>query len=713
MVDLYLKKVFFALLILPVFLSATPLAPSHLTLSADSSSSVSLSWQDNSDNELGFKIFRNDVLIDTLSAGQTTYHDTGLSAHTTYTYMIKATDDTIAEPVLPNVHINEVLASNVDIQVDPDFYEFSDYIELKNFENHTIDIGGYVISDDKKSWTIPSGTTIAAHGFLLIWADEKDFVGNGLHTNFKLSKKKEKVTLKDSAGATIDFISYKKLSSNTSVKVIGGEVVYMIPSPEAENGTVYTKLTLAQEPVFSEDSGFYTGAQTVSISSENATEIYYTVDGSVPTKNSLRYTATLTVSSTTVIKAIAYASGTVASKVVTKSYIIGLDTDMAVLSLSLDDKYLFDNYIGIYVEGLNGKQSAGCYFHLDDDPMNFNQDWERPVSVEYFDPNNQSVFNVTGELSIGGQCSRYNRYGKRSFAVELDDTLEYQLYNDKQDVLEHDDFKIRGGGNGYKINDILLAKVTMRNNLNVDSQADRPVQMFMNGEYWGIYNIREKKGKDYIKANYPDVDKKKLDIIAHVSGEDRAKVGNTDAFTILYDFVYDHDLSNSSNYQQLLDVIDIDNYIDYMSVMLYSGNGDWIYNNTRWWRERKEGAKWRWMLDDVDDAFSHVHFDSFNHAKKTSTFMSKLFNKLLSNSTFKSRFKSRFNDLLDTTFSNANISPLIDEVSASHSYFDLERDKWTHDGDHISQSKFNSSINTARDFARDRVSYVRDKLNAL
>ena len=696
-------------IVLPFSLMAAPSAPSSLKLVAKDYQSVLVSWLDNSDDETGFKIFRDKKLIKQVGSNITSFLDEGLSARTTYEYTVKATDNTIEEPLLTNVHINEVLPVNIDVKMDSDFYQFSDYIELRNYENRAIDISGYSISDNKTSWTIPAGVQVPANGYLLIWADKEDVKKKELHTNFKLSGKKDKVIFKDASGNTIDAISYKKVEPNIALREVGGEVTYMSPTPETTNTQNYAAQILASSPIFSSNSGFYDGSQSVALSASNGAEIYYTIDGSVPTKQDTKYSVPINIAESTVIKAVSFENGKMLSEVVTRSYLLNFNTTMPVLSLSLDSKYLFDDYIGIYVEGKNGISSPGCYYHKDGDPMNFNQDWERPVFVEYFDGSSQNDFNVWGDIAIAGQCSRYDRTGKKSFSIELKDKLKYALYTDKPNLDKIKDFKIRMGQGGYRVTDVIAAKLAIDESLNIDAQAHKAVQMFINGEYWGIYNIREKKGKSFLKGNYPDLDTKKLDIVSQVAMTYVAKSGDTVAFYQLYDFVKSHNLSNHANYQQLLEMVDIDNYIDYMALMIYSGNADWIYNNTRFWREKKDGAKWRWMLDDVDDGFLDADFDTFHLAKKTSTFMSKLFNNLLTNNDFKQAFKSRFNTLLDTAFSSSNVKVLIDKLANERrDYFDLERSKWG-----IDKGSFDSSINRSRNFADRRIDYVRNKLNSL
>jgi hypothetical protein len=704
-----MKKVFFNNFLLlsvitPSFLLAVPNKPSDLELKALSSTSISIKWKDNSDDEIGYKIFRDGKLIKVLAANTTTYIDNNLSPNTTYKYTIKSTDNTIDLPILTDVHISEVLASNKNVLTDPDYFEYSDYIEIKNYKDHSVDIGGYTISDNKHSWTIPNNTTIAANSHLLIWADERDSNNNALHTNFKLSSKKESVTLKDRNGNIVEKISYKKLPPNTSVRVVNDKLAYTLPSPLKDSKIVYSKMVTSNKPIFSKNGGFYQEAQTISLSTNNKAQIYYTLDGTTPTKNSTKYTSAINISKTTVIKAISIESGKVASEVNTQSYIIDVDTTLPIISLSTDSKNLFDDYIGIYTDGKNGKVkhcSDG-----DDNPKNFNQDWERPVYMEYFNENGESIVSIGLDFAISGQCSRFNT--KKHFSFETSKSkygqknIEYKLYPTK-DIDKFKDFKLRAGEAGFQQRDIIASKLVELGNLNIDYQAYRAVRMFMNGEYWGVYNVREKKGKDYLKSNYPDIDEDNLDIIGN-----GIKSGDKVEYNKLHNFIKNHDLSNDSNYQEILTIIDEDNFIDYMILMTYSGNRDWYDNNFRCWRERKDGAKWRWMLDDLDYGFIIPDRSNFDLATHSGTMMTDLFRKLLKNSTFKNKFKSRYYNYLDNLFTSENMQQIIDDiVDERRAYMDQE-DKWG-----ITLRQFDSDVNRLRDFARNRKRYVKDQIDEL
>ena len=254
----------------------------------------------------------------------------------------------------------------------------------------------------------------------------------------------------------------------------------------------------------------------------------------------------------------------------------------------------------------------------------------------------------------------------------------------------------------------MAALLVKRNNLNIDYQGHQVVRLYINGELWGVYNLREKKSKDYLASNYPGLDPKKVDIL-RFNGQ-WVEAGSADIFNTFFDYVKNTDFSSDANYQTLLTKIDEDNFLDYMVLMIYSGNRDWIENNTRWWREQKDGAKWRWMLDDVDRGFSRKYFDSFSYmlsGTKKEQFTSIIFNKLLLNPTFKQKFINRFNNYLDTILSPDNVKAeaaiIRDERRAYVGAGRFGQETTDPDQDYSDQS----------DFADVRGDYLRGLLNNL
>ena len=612
--------------------------------------------------------------------------------------------------------INEVLAANTLTNLDPDFIEFSDWIELYNPSNQDINISNYGLSDDNQplQWKFPAGTIVKANDFLLVWADGKDINNKALHTNFKLSSKGETVTLADSSGTVIDSIDFNKQNSDISIANQNGSIVFMQPTPGGQNTLQHASKDRSETPQYSHESGFYSNSLSVVLTQSNNAEIYFTTDGSIPDENSQKYAQAINVTQTSVIRAVALESGGLLSKIVSQTYFINHVTTLPVVSLVVDPTHLYDPKTGIYTDGdgTNGAPLLNCTPY-NTGPKNYVQDWERPADIEYFAANQVSEFTLTAGLSISGECSRENE--KKSFSVELDSkygskSLNYKLYADK-DLNKVKDFKFRTGAYGYQIADILAAAMTKDGNLNLDYQAYTATQMFVNGHYWGLYNIREKKGKDFITSNYPNIDKDNLDIINEGVFVKAGDIIDYEAFIALL-YSKNYDLSDNADYQEVLSKFDEESFIDYMALMIYTANNDWINSNFRAWKEKVPAGKWRWIVDDIDGGFDNdfVNLNQFNEIMNadSTALMIELFRSIVKNTTFKQKFKTRFVELLDTTFSTANMATLITNiVDERKNYISLETPVWSD----ISQDVFDYYVQTVEDFASARNAIVRAQLD--
>jgi hypothetical protein len=318
-------------------------------------------------------------------------------------------------PSQKGIEISEVMASNAHTLLDPDYYKFSDWIELHNKGNQAVDISGYQLSDKLNSpkWTIPAGTTIPAHGYLLVWADEKDKKKKALHSNFKLKSKGEAVALFDTEGKTLHAYEYKKQIADISVSEKEGKILYMNPTPKSENSTGYERAILSNTPTFSQTSGFVTNAQ-VALSSVNGATIYYTTDGSIPTTSSPIYQDEIAISSTSSIRAMSIEAGKFPSSVATETYIVGEESiKLPIIAITTDNKYLYDDTIGIYTVGTNGKAIKDCDESIDGFKANYVQKWERPAHMTMFEEDKSVVLSQDIGLKIAGECSR--SYAQKSF----------------------------------------------------------------------------------------------------------------------------------------------------------------------------------------------------------------------------------------------------------------------------------------------------------
>jgi hypothetical protein len=251
----------------------------------------------------------------------------------------ETTDKTFIDDSTNNSSIiSEILASN-SLQGDPDFAEFSDWIELRNTTSTVLDLSGYGLSDTDKEikWLFPQNTTIEPGAYLIVWADDQDSNLNALHTNFKLSAKKDSVVLYDANGNLIEEVKFKDQRENISFSINDNdEFIRATPTLGTKNTT--SEKIVSQKPILTPQQGVYEDAQTVTITAaENAT-IHYTRDGKDPTSSSAIYNSPLEILDNETIKAIAIESGgnKLISKVKNVTYVIS-QTDVVINEILADN----------------------------------------------------------------------------------------------------------------------------------------------------------------------------------------------------------------------------------------------------------------------------------------------------------------------------------------------------------------------------------------
>ena len=645
-----------------------------------------------------------------------------------------SSDTTIEKEVVPHVvvhdsigdiEINEVMAANTHTVLDQDYYAFSDWIELHNISNHAVNISGYGLGDkpDTIGWKIPDGITMQPDEYLVIWADKQDVYKKALHTNFKLSMNKDVISLFDNNGKKLHAFALKNQLPDISVTSQDGKLFYMTPTPNTQNREMYPANLRTKDVSFSTDEGIYDTVQPLSLDAEGS--IYYTTDGSVPTVNSTKYTNPLTIDKTISIRAISFEKGKLASQVQTKSYLINEPTiDMPVIFLSIDKKYLYDDMIGIYTIGKNGKSAEGCDDERGIKLANYMQKWERPAHMTMFEENKKSVLSQDIGIKISGECSRM--FVQKSFQLKSDnkygrDDFEYQVFPDKP-IKKYKRLKLRNAGQDIAKTHFrdALSHMIIAKEMHLNYEAYRPAIVFINGKYWGLYSLREKLTKSYLKENYGV---KKVNLL---EGDRIIKEGDSNSYDQLISFIKNNDLSSQENYNHVTAQIDIDNYIDYMITNIYIANADWPGTNIFYWQERKNNSKWQWLLHDTDFGFGlYGEGVNYNTLEAVTTISDKdwpnpewstfLFRSLLENQAFKTKFKNRFRDKLNTTFQPKRITSFIDKLSSKIAP-QMERyiKRWDILHSNVNdKADWEYEVQELRNFADKRVEILKGHLNNL
>jgi len=543
------------------------------------------------------------------------------------------------------VVINEILASNSSINKDPDFNENADWVELYNSGNTTVNLKGYYLTDNyniPEKWKISIDVFLPPKGFIIIWTDDRQ---TGLHTNFKLSASGEELALFSPALELEDSLTYNAQNVDISYgRCPDGSNIwgyYTNPTPGTNNGTELMTAKVDNSPEFSVKGGFFKTAVSVELFTDLGGVIKYTLDGSEPTDTSDVFSDPILLSKTTVVRARIFKPNQIPGNIVTQSYFIDDSIDLKnlpIISLSTNPENFWDSEKGIYVQS-------------------FKPEWEVPVNIEFF-PNDGTIgsaFNEQAGVKVNGLYSwqlpqkMLGVYFKKQYG---EGKLEYQLFPDRNRKT-FDDFALRASGNDWSntmFRDGLIQQACHNYNMNLDNMGFRPGIVYVNGQYLGIHNIREKVNEDYIASNY-NLSKDSFDIIEN---EDYVETGSLDEYK-LFKSLYSKDLSLDENYNAVDIAMDIENFTDMVITEMYTGNSS-IDHNVMAWKPKNRG-KWRWILMDLDRGFFGASSEKISFYINQTVWP---FGKLMKNAEYKKYFGKRLANHLFTTYNPIRMNKRID-----------------------------------------------------
>lgn len=616
--------------------------------------------------------------------------------------------------------INEFMASNGSTNTD-EFGDADDWIEIYNPGSTAVNIGGYYITDDLtelNQWQIPATnpgqTTVPAGGYLLLWADKEPEQGVR-HVDIKLGSGGEDIALVRPNGTTIvDSYTFgvqaEDVSEGRSPNGGSSFDFFGDPTPNGPNNT--TPGLDETEPVtFSVRGGIFTSSRTVSLSTATAgADIHYTTDGSEPTTSDPEYTGPITISSNTPLRARAFSPPFIESIVTTQTYLFNVSHTFPIVAYTADPDEMFDPSIGIY--------------------PNWQDDIEIVVNAELYETDGTQGFNMRFESEIQGTGSASN--AQKSLALKAKKSLDgavipYDVFPDD----EQDEFRslvLRNNGQDWNITHFRDAMVTslVRDIDDVNDalekpiiygQAHRPGIVYINGEYWGIHNIRERMDKRYIKARF-DLDDDEIDFLENSS---EIREGDREEFNAFRTLYRTGDFSNEATFKQVTDLLETDHYRDYIVFNVFVDNYDWPGNNNRYWKKRDSDEKWRWMTWDLDFSFGifdqNQPFNSgyfqgrtLNRLLNPNPFnwpnprwSTELFNALLENDGWRHGFINRMADQLNVLYTPARMNNRISEFRSEYApEMQEHHDRWS-SGFQV----WDQNIQKLRTFANGRPNVVR------
>ncbi|HEX8514888.1 MAG TPA: CotH kinase family protein [Bacteroidia bacterium] len=515
-------------------------------------------------------------------------------------------------------------------------------------------------------------------------------------------------------------------------------------------------------PECSMESGFYDTELTVKLGTIPGQRIFYSLDGSEPSMLSEEYKEPVIILAKnnasnelsliptsprwkppisdvfkgTVLRAIAVdeKNNKKSAEVIRTFFIDGKGRSrysLPVFSITANKKDLFGHNNGIYVLGKNygdKNQYAKKNIRLDlpwwEYPSNYlekGDDSERPVNIDFIEKDAKG-FTASAGIRIHGNATR--GFAQKSLRVSFrakygQEALVYPLF--KGSVKRIQSFVLRNSGNDWDktmFRDGFMQSLMKKSNL--DIQEYRPSIVFINGEYWGIHNIRERFDEDYLVNKYL-VSKDSICILEMSGLLAYGKKEDEKTFKKLLDFIKTRDLSDKNNYEYICSKLDLESFCDFLIANIYFCNSDWPNNNVKFWRYKSESGgssnikdgKWRWMLYDTDWGFGYNNLSTPDNnlleKARTTGSVGILFNGLLQNNEFKEKFIDRFQEHLNTTFYPPHVISLIDEMQQELAPEMQEHiNRWRVIG---SYRQWMSNVEVLRDYARKRPAFQIKQLN--
>lgn len=479
-----------------------------------------------------------------------------------------------------------------------------------------------------------------------------------LHTDFSLNSTGQQLVLRNAVGAVVDSITIGGMQMNHSRgRQPDGSANWCLftqPTPDTTNYSLSCYSGYGTSPTIALTSGFYTGTQSTTISAVTPGTIHYTLDGQDPQAWSPTYTGAVSINANLVLRAKLIPADThyLPGPVAAASYFINENVTLPVVSIVTDPYNLFDQNYGIYMIGNTPDTNVTDIPLLE---ANFWQGWVRPCNVVFFDTAHAMKFETAASIRIQGNFSKI--FAQKGFFIDCDDDygakpLQYQLFPDKP-ATEYRGFNLRNTGTDYNnchMRDRMIHK-TIQPVCDVDMMDGFACVVFINGEYWGVYELREKQDKHYI-ANNSECDDDSTDFL-QFDGD--IIEGSNRNFIDTYSFIGGNDMTVQANIDSAATMWDFENFCDYFIIETFYANTDWIggyTNNIKFWRPRNYDAPWRYVLWDLDLALNSDTVNMLTRAINPPVLNphSYMLQSLLENDSFRIYFVNRYADLLNTTF---------------------------------------------------------------
>lgn len=608
---------------------------------------------------------------------------------------------TITNPVAPTLGsliINEVMASNIDVYRDPST-NFGSWVELYNPTADGVTLGGLTIEMTDADGVVSTHKLVSTYGVLP--ANGYAMLNFDHYENYTKEAYRQIDDKLDMGGGTVRILNGATVLASFTYPAGMGRMSYArttdggdtwswtgTPTPLASNSAAKYAETMLDAPVVNKMGQIFSGTLSCVVTIPAGCTLRYTTDGTAPTETNgeISTTGRFTINNTTCYRFRLFQDGMLPSPVVTRSFISNNNNEpFPIISLVTDRKNIFSDTYSIFEQSEYGRPGNG-----QDSKCNWNMGWDRPVNFEYITENNECPISQEADFSACGGWSR--AWLPHSFKLKAKKTyyglnsFDHQFFSQKP-YLKHKVLQIRNGGNdtGCRIKDASLQKIALSSGLYVEGQAWQPVHVYLNGEHYGVLNMREPNNKDYGESNY-GIDDNLMDQfeICPDSGYVQMR-GTKESFRRLY--TLSKTAAEEASYAEIEKLVDIDEYVNYMAVEMYLGGTDWPQNNVKGFRSVEDG-KFRFVLFDLDGTFAtttplstfagkqNYTFDvlkGYDYVKgvsiqgtritKENEFVT-IFLNMLKNQTFKKKFVDAFCLVAGSVYTPERVNSIVDEMAS-------------------------------------------------
>ena len=554
--------------------------------------------------------------------------------------------------------ISEVMVYNNSLFEQTDL-GFCDWIELKNVSDKHIRLSDYYLSDDDDDlalFQLPRTTLNPGKSVIVLCSEEAGNADKGyVKAPFALNSDKERVYL-SSGDKIADCVFLHDIPGGCSFGREDGKngwFYFETPMPEKEKTGGYRRVS--RTPTSICEDGIFNGVTAMNIELSGYGDIYYTLDGSLPTPESQKYTRSFDVEKTCVIRAVALEEGAMISRPFTMNYILNEYHTLPVVSLSTDSPYQFRIMY-------NTKK----------------KDMELPGNIAFYDGENS--FSMPCGVDMHGETSLEMR--KKNMGIQFrglygQSMLEYDLYDGG--VTSFGSLLLRAGQDqaGSIIKNELGENLGLSLSDNILSQRSRYCVLYINGEYTGIYALMEKVNESHY-ATHRGVSKESVTVVKAPAETDSS------FYKEIIEFSKSHDLTKKEDYEEFCRRMDIDSLIDWIIIEGYTANTDLNPGNVRYAKSTEDDGKWRLMLFDLD-SIMYTNMNCFKIVLGAASAQYATFVKqLIYNPEFRDRFLTRAAKAFQGALSDENVLAEIDrlvsevepEVPRDYRQYGLEVEKW-------------------------------------